>query len=82
MLYMIIVCALSVLLPLWYAITFNDSRLVVPMDFRNYVFEIRDLPMLVSVCLTCIYLVAWFVMLFIHAGKSRGRQKKQASLVK
>ena len=44
-----IVCVLSVLLSLWYAITFNDSCLVVPMDFKNYVFEIRDLPMIVSV---------------------------------
>lgn len=62
-----IVCVLSVLLSLWYAITFNHSRLVVPMDFKNYVFEIRDLPMIVSVSLSCIYLVALFVMLSILA---------------
>lgn len=71
-----IVCVLSVLLPLWYAITFNHSRLVVPMDFKNYVFEIRDLPMIVSVSLSCIYLVALFVMLSIHAGKKQRQAEK------
>ncbi|MEY8428230.1 DUF3796 domain-containing protein [Lachnospiraceae bacterium 46-15] len=60
-------CVLSVLLSSWYAVAYNDSRLVVPMDFKNDVFEIRDLPMIVSVSLTCVYLV----MLFIHAGKKQ-----------
>ena len=46
-----IFCVLSVLIASWYAVTFNDSRLVVPMDFENYVFDIRDLPMIVSVSL-------------------------------
>ncbi len=69
-----IVCVLSVLLSSWYAVAYNDSRLIVPMDFKNYVFEIKDLPMIVSVSLTCIYLVALFAMLFIHAGK----EQKQA----
>ncbi len=64
-------CVLSVLLSSWYAVAYNDSRLVAPMDFKNYVFEIRDLPMIVSVSLTCIYLVALFAMLFIHAGKKQ-----------
>ena len=70
------VCVLSVFLSLWYAIAFNDSRLVVPMDFKNYVFEIRDLPMIVSVSLACIYLVALFVMLSIHAGKKQRQAEK------
>lgn len=71
-----IVCVLSVFLSLWYAITFNHSRLIVPMDFKNYVFEIRDLPMIVSVSLSCIYLVALFVMLSIHAGKKQRQAEK------
>ena len=76
-----IVCVLSVLLSLWYAIAFNDSRLVVPMDFRNYVFEIRDLPMIVSGFLTCVYLVALFVMLFIHAEKKK-RQAEETGIAR
>lgn len=66
-----ILCVLSVLLSLWYAVTYNDSRLVVPMDSTDYVFDIRDLPMIVSVSLTCAYLVALFVMIFIHARKTQ-----------
>lgn len=62
---------LSVLLSSWYAVAYNDSRLVVPMDFKDYVFDIKDLPMIVSVSLTCAYLVALFVMLFIHTGKKQ-----------
>ena len=76
-----IVCVLSVFLSLWYAIAFNDSRLVVPMDFKNYVFEIRDLPMIVSVSFTCIYLVGLFVMLFIHAGKKQ-RQAEETAITR
>ena len=33
-----ILCVLSVFLSSWYAVTYNDSRLVVPMDFKDYVF--------------------------------------------
>ena len=66
-----ILCVLSVLLSSWYAVAYNDSRLVVPMDFKDYVFDIKDLPMIVSVSLICAYLVALFVMLFIHTGKKQ-----------
>ena len=66
-----ILCVLSVFLSSWYAVAYNDSRLVVPMDFKDYVFDIKDLPMIVSVSLTCAYLVALFVMLFIHTGKKQ-----------
>ena len=41
-----IFCVLSLFLSTWYAVTFNDSRLVAPMDFNNYVFCAKDLPMI------------------------------------
>ena len=44
---------LSVLLSSWYAITYNDSHLVVPMYFEDYVFDIKDFPMIVSVFRFC-----------------------------
>ncbi len=73
-----ILCMLIGLISVWYAVTFNDSRLVAPMDFKNYVFDIRDLPMIVSVFLTCIYLVTLFVMLFIRAGKKQSQAEETA----
>ena len=39
-----ILCVLSVLLSSWYAVAYNDSRLVVSMDFKDYVFDIKDFP--------------------------------------
>ncbi len=76
-----IFCVLSVLLSAWYAVTYNDSRLVVPMDFKDYVFGIRDLPMIVSVSLTCIYLVALFIMLFVYAEKKQ-RQAEETGVTR
>ena len=73
-----ILCMLIGLISVWYVVTFNDSRLVAPMDFKNYVFDIRDLPMIVSVFLTCIYLVTLFVMLFIRAGKKQSQAEETA----
>ena len=57
-----ILCVLSVLLSSWYAVAYNDSRLVVPMDFKDYVFDIQDLPMIVSSFLVYVYLVALIIL--------------------
>ncbi len=74
-------CVLSVLLSSWYAVGYNDSRLVISMDFKDYVFDRKDLPMIVSISLTCVYLVALSVMLFIHAGK-RKRQVEETGVTR
>lgn len=54
---------LMLLTSTWYAVTFNDSRLVVPMEFGSYTFQVKDLPMILSISLTCIYVIALFVTL-------------------
>lgn len=41
------------------------------MDFEHYVFHAKDLPMIISVSFTCVYIVSLFVMLFIYAGKKQ-----------
>ena len=76
-----IVCVLSVLMSSWYAVTFNDSRLVAPMDFKDYVFNIRDLPMIVSLSITCVYLFVLVAMIFIHTAKKR-RQVEETSITR
>lgn len=50
-----IFCILLILLSSWYAVQFNDSRLVAPMDFDSYVFQVKDLPMIISVVLINLY---------------------------
>lgn len=47
----------------------------------SYVFEIRDLPTIVSVFFTCIYLAMLFVMLFIHTGKEQ-RQAEETGITR
>lgn len=62
----------------WYAITFNDSRLVAPIQ-GHYSFQIKDLPMLLSVSLICVYVIALFITLILHADKMRRQQEKSNS---
>ncbi len=62
----------------WYAITFNDSRLVAPMQ-GHYTFQIKDLPMILSVSLICVYVIALFITLILHADKMRRQQEKSNS---
>lgn len=66
-------CILLALISSWYAVRFNDSRLVIPMDFDNYIFQIKDLPMILSISFICVYCVTLFVMLFLSSIK---RQKQ------
>ncbi len=66
-----IFCIAAVLLSVWHAVVLNDSRLVVPMDFGSYSFCPKDLPMLLSVSLLCVYVFALFIQLFIQIGKNK-----------
>lgn len=76
-----IFCVLSMLISSWYAVTFNDSRLVVPMDFKHYVFQTKDLPMILSSSLTCVYIFSLVMMLFIYAGKKH-RQVEETGITR
>ena len=66
-----ILCVLLLLASSWYAVTFNDSRLVVPMDFQSYEFQIKDLPMILSVSLACIYGITLLITLAFSGCKQR-----------
>ena len=76
-----IFCVLSLFLSSWYAVSFNDSRLVVPMDFRDYVFRTKDLPMIISLVFTCGYVCSLFVMLFVYAGEKQ-RQVEETGVTR
>lgn len=57
----------------WYAITFNDWRLVAPMDFGAYEFLSKDLPMLGALFLFILYVLYLLALLLgaIIANKRR-----------
>ena len=57
----------------WYAITYNDARLVSPDNLSDYTFRIQDLPMLLSLTLFILYFLYLFLLLIqsIIANKRR-----------
>lgn len=67
------VCLILLLVSSWYSINFNDSRLVSPMDFEGYIFQIRDLPMIISVLLVCIYGSTLLGLLIYKIIRDKGR---------
>ena len=66
-------CVLLLLASVWYAVAYNDSRLVEPMDFSSYVFQTKDLPMLLSGALIALYAVDLAAALLRRALKARRR---------
>lgn len=74
-----VVSVLLVLLASWYSVTYNEARLVVPMDFTEYEFRIRDLPMIVTVLLLCFYVCA--LVFFMIKANSHTRHTAQAQQV-
>lgn len=58
------VTLLLLFLSVWYAVQWNDSRLVAPMDLTTYTFRAKDLPMIIAGLLTAIYVVSLFGVLF------------------
>lgn len=64
-------CLAAMLLSVWHSVTFNDSRLVAPMDFGSYVFRPKDLPMILSVSFTCVYIGSLSLVLLLRAWRWR-----------
>lgn len=52
-----IACLAFLLGSVWYSLTFNGGRLVTPTDFSAYVFQMNDLPMLLSVLCFALYVL-------------------------
>ena len=69
-----VVCAAALALSIWYAVAYNDSRLVAPMDFSTYVFRPQDLPMLCSGGLLVVYVLALFVTVFRWAFRAKAER--------
>ena len=60
-----IVCTLLLVSSSIYAVLYNHSRLVEPMDFSTYAFHVKDTPMIVS----GILFIAWIIYLVISIIK-------------
>lgn len=65
LIYMGIACTLLLVSSSIYAVLYNHSRLVAPMDFSTYTFDIKDTPMVVS----GILFIAWIIYMVISIIK-------------
>ncbi len=50
-------------------VTFNESRLVEPMELSEYEFTVKDLPMIVSVILMTLYAIVLIVLTTVSNKK-------------
>ena len=51
-----LICLALILISSWYAVNYNNAGLVIPTDFSEYTFTIKDLPMTCSVILMNLYI--------------------------
>ncbi len=75
-----VLCALSAALSAWQSITFNNSRLVVPMDFSEYTFRLADLPMILSICFFALYILCLFILLIRAANRKKTGPKSTGGM--
>lgn len=69
-----VVCILFAAASTWYSITFNDSRLVAPMEFSQYAFRMQDLPMIISIGALTVYILYLVGSVFYFGVKNRRRE--------
>lgn len=77
-----IICVLCMAAAAGYSLTFNEGRLVYPMDFGSYQFQIKDVPMILALILALLYVIYLVVSLIISElvvkrdGRKTGRTRK------
>ena len=67
----VLVAALMAL-AVWQSVTYNESRLVVPMDFSTYRFRPADLPMWIACGAVALYAIGLAVAVMAAALRRRG----------
>lgn len=70
------VCALALVAASIYAVFFNDSRLVAPMEAGAFVPTIKDLPMLVALTMVGVYVFALFALMIRAIFRRRRVQER------
>lgn len=58
-----VLCTILIVVSTWYTTAFNHSRLIAPMELSEYVFQIQDLPMIISGVLFSVYIFYLFGLL-------------------
>lgn len=60
----------------WYAVTYNDSRLVAPTDFTTFVYTPKDLLMILSLVVVIAYGLTLLASLFVAIFKTSRQVSK------
>lgn len=69
-----IICVFLTALSAWYTVTFNDSRLILPMELSQYTFRMKDLPMLLSCGFLIVYVLYFFGLLIKLLIKNKRKE--------
>lgn len=67
-------CVCFVIAAVWYANTYNDGRIVKPMDYSSYVFTPKDLPMIISLLMIITFFICIFIWVVYTIVKNRTNQ--------
>ena len=76
-----IVCVLLLAAASWYSVTYNEARLVVPMDYSTYVFRPQDLPMIAAILVFVAYIV-YLVLLLVRAVLSNRNRARNTQVTR
>ncbi|MBD5522170.1 MAG: DUF3796 domain-containing protein [Lachnospiraceae bacterium] len=67
-----IICITQLAASIWYSVRYNESRLIVPTDWKTYQFSPKDIPIICSIVLTIVYVYYLLACL----GMTSSQQKK------
>ena len=68
-------CVLLTIASFLYTAVFNDARFIAPMDMSDYVFRMKDLPVIISCVLLTLYVLYIFVLIIKSAIKNKNREE-------
>lgn len=60
----------------WYSITYNEGRIIYPMDYSQYVFQWKDLPAILSIIFVFIYVIYVIIQVVLICRKAMKEKEK------
>ena len=68
-------CVLLTIASFLYTAVFNDERFIAPMDMSDYVFRVKDLPVIISCVLLALYVLYIFLLIIKSAITNKNREE-------
>lgn len=77
-----IVCIFMTMASVWYAVVYQESRIVAPMDYSNYVFQVGDFPMWISIIGIVLYVIFLIAILILWSIEKKNSMKYKNKMIK